>query len=418
MNDKFIAMRTALNNPFQPGSDVIPMVWAGRVDYLSDWRDVLRPRLVAGLFERGRTILGEPGMGKSTLVRRIAADAAARGDWATPQIRLALGTDPLKRVATELLSLANMAGLASQREAHISALLERVQTLAVSGVSVSMRSPAQNEPHVALTELLVEIGRAAIARGNAVLIHLDEVQNVTDRAALSQLLIGLGDAITQVESVTLPCGTSLDRSLPIAIYLTGLPEFDSSSGTRMAATFTRRFRTSTLQPLADDDVRAALQEFVIPGWEVVDSTGQTAHVRMEPAAVDAIVDICKGEPFLFQLAGERAWYVSQTDLITRQDVLDGWRSAESEATAHVERILEGLPDRERTFLEAMAHLPENERRLSRIAAEAGFARAADAGPASQRLDRVRGIIQRGSRYSFRHRALEAYLTTTWPAVSA
>jgi MoxR-like ATPase len=76
-------MRSPLNNPFQPGSDVVPAVWAGRVRQMSDWRDVLRPRLDAGLFERGRTILGEPGLGKSTLVRRIAAEAEERGDWVT-----------------------------------------------------------------------------------------------------------------------------------------------------------------------------------------------------------------------------------------------------------------------------------------------------------------------------------------------
>jgi len=73
---------------------------AGRTAHLSDWRDVLRPRLVDGLFERGRTVLGEPGLGKSSLVRRIADDAERAGDWVTPQIRIALGSDPIKRLAT------------------------------------------------------------------------------------------------------------------------------------------------------------------------------------------------------------------------------------------------------------------------------------------------------------------------------
>ena len=93
-------MRSPLDSPFSPGSDTVPEVWAGRTSHLSDWRDVLRPRRAAGLHERGRTILGEAGSGKSSLVRRIAREASQSGDWTTPQLRIPSGTDSLKRVAS------------------------------------------------------------------------------------------------------------------------------------------------------------------------------------------------------------------------------------------------------------------------------------------------------------------------------
>lgn len=413
--DKFIDVRTSLNNPFQPGSDVVPQVWAGRTAQLSDWRDVLRPRLVAGLFERGRTILGEPGLGKSSLVRRIADDAEHDGDWVTPQIRLALGTDPLKRLATETLKLADKAGLSTGREHRIAETLRRVQSVAISGASLALRESEGQEPHAALTELLVEIGRAAIDRGNVVLIHVDEIQNITDEAALSQVLIALGDSITRRVEVNVSGLGSIERSLPIAVYLTGLPEFGDTSGTRKGATFSRRFATTLLAPLDDDDLRSALRPFIVPGWEVPDDDGVN-NIRMEPEAVETIVDVCRGEPFLFQLAGERAWYAGTADVITRREVLEGWHDAEAEATSHVERILERLPQREREFVMAMAELSPKERTHTRIATEAGFAKATDAGPSSQRLDRVRGIIKRGKPYSFRHRAIEAFLTSDWPEV--
>lgn len=76
---------------------------------LNDWRDVLRPRLMHGLPERGRTILGEPGLGKPALVRKIATEAAREGDWVTSQIRVPSGSDPLKLVAGALLRLAHVA---------------------------------------------------------------------------------------------------------------------------------------------------------------------------------------------------------------------------------------------------------------------------------------------------------------------
>jgi len=59
----------------------------------------------------------------------------------------------------------------------------------------------------------------------------------------------------------------------------------------------------------------------------------------------------------------------------------------------VERILGRLPQRDREF-----------------------AKATDVGPSSPRLDRVRGIIERSKPYSFRHRAIEAFLTSDWTEV--
>jgi hypothetical protein len=409
-------VRDALDNPFSPGSDAVPEIWAGRTAQLSDWRDVLRPRLRRGLPERGRTVLGEPGLGKSSLVRRIAQDAAAGGDWVTPQLRIPSGADPLKLLAAALLALAEAAGLATAREKRIASLLDRVQAVAASGLSLTLRGTEGPEPHTALTELLVEVGRAAIAQDVVALVHIDEVQNIVDESALSQLLIALGDAITHEETVELPGGVRVTRFLPLAVYLTGLPDFEDRAGAQKGATFARRFKTTVLTAIDDDDIVAALQDFVLPGWEVADDRGATGRIRMEADAVGAIVDLCRGEPFLFQLAGESAWYAGSDATITRQQVLAGWRGAQREAAAHVERILGRLPGRERAFLEAMAALPARERTLTRVARAIGLSQATEAGTTAQRLDTVRGIIDRGKPYRFRHRAIEAYLTSDWPRV--
>lgn len=411
-------MRSPLDSPFRPGSDTVPEVWAGRTSQLSDWRDVLRPRRAAGLHERGRTILGEAGSGKSSLVRRIAREASQSGDWATPQLRIPSGTDPLKRVASALLDLSAAAGLPAAREQRIGDLLRRVETVAASGVSLSMRAQDGPEPYIALTDLLIEIGRAAIRRGDVVVvIHIDEVQNIGDENARSQLLIALGDALTHEETVDVPGGLQIERGLPIAVYLTGLPEFADMTGARKGATFARRFRTTTLGAIDDDALMSALQPFVTEGWPIADDAGGVGRVYMEPAAQRAVVELAHGEPFLFQLAGERAWYAGTGDLITAEHVRTGWRDAAPEAEAHVQRILDRLPPRERHFLEAMAALPPEERTLTNIARSMGYERTTDAGPTAQRLDLTRGIIRRGRPYDFRHRAVGAYLTSEWPWLS-
>ena len=408
-------MRTPLDSPFSPGSDTVPKVWAGRTSQLNDWRDVLRPRRLAGIHERGRTILGEAGSGKSSLVRRIAREATEAGDRATPQLRIPSGTDPIKRVASALLDLSSTAGLSSAREKRIGDLLRRVETVAASGISLSVRAQDGPEPYTALTELLIEIGRAAMRRQNVmVMLHIDEVQNIADEHARSQLLIALGDALAYEETVALPGGPQVDLALPIAVYLTGLPEFEGMAGAQAGAAFARRFQTVTLDAIDDADLTAALQTFVTEGWPVATEAGGAERVFLAADAQRAIVERARGEPFLFQLAGERAWYAGTDNLITAEHVKAGWRNAAPEAEAHVQRILDRLPARERQFIEAMAELAPEERSLTNIARKAGYEKATDAGPTAQRLDRARRIIHRGRPYRFRHRAVEARLTSNWP----
>lgn len=412
-------MRTPLDSPFSPGADTVPSVWAGRTALLSDWNAALRPRRLAGVHDRGRTIIGEAGLGKSSLVRRIASDARRRGDWVTPQLRIPSGTDPLRRVGAAMMQLADQAGLPSSREKRIKDLLGRVEAVAAAGVSLTLRGGEGPEPYTTLTELLIEIGKAAIRQGDVVaLIHIDEVQNITDENALSQLLIALGDALAHDEPIIAPGGVMIERALPIAVYLTGLPEFADMAGARKGATFARRFQSTTLAPIDDTDLQTALQPFLFEGWEIPSESGGGARIHMEAGARDAIIDLCRGEPFLFQLAGQQAWYAGTSALITKDDVLTGWQAARSEAASHVERILARLPQREREFVEAMAELELGDRTLTRIAKEMGFAKPSDAGPTSQRLDSTRGIISRGKLYAFRHRAVEAYLTSGWPDVDA
>lgn len=405
-------MRSPRDNPFEPGADRVPQVWAGRHELIADWHDRLRPRRATGQNERGRTLLGDPGIGKSVLVRRITGDARQAGDWATPQVRIPRGVDPLPLVSAAVLDLAEDAGVVARADARVAGILGRLREVSVMGSGVAVDPAPGLQSHVALAEVLVAVGRAAREDGRVVVVHVDEVQNITDDDRRSQLLVALGDALGHEEEVAVPGGVAR-VGLPLAVYLTGLPEFHDQASSRSGATFARRFATTVLDPISDADLRAALAVFVFEGWPVV-VDGTMGTVTMAPDAVDAIVDLCRGDPFLFQLAGQAAWDAGDAPTISADEVRRGWRTVAREARTHVERLVGRLPDLERAFVEVMAGLDAEDRTLTRIARELGYDRGTQLGPTAQRLDTVRGIVERGRPYTFRVRTVEAYLQGTWP----
>ncbi|KQB83228.1 hypothetical protein [Corynebacterium oculi] len=187
--------------------------------------------------------------------------------------------------------------------------------------------------------------------------------------------------------------------------------------TRQGATFARRFKTTLLGSVTATEMEKALALLVNQGWEISDEEGGIKHVYMDQDARDAIIHLSKGEPFLFQLAGNSAWHAGNTDTITREDVLVGWQTVRAEAESHVANILDRLPEQERLFVEVMGELDPAERTLSAIAHTAGISPATKLGTATRRLDQVRGIIKRGKPYTFRNQAVEAYLTTEWPEIT-
>lgn len=80
----------------------------------------------------------------------------------------------------------------------------------------------------------------------------DEVQNVTDNELMSQTLVALGDALAHEEPHQAPGGTTMELTLPVAVFLTGLPEFRDYASAPSRATFARRFETELLDPISDD----------------------------------------------------------------------------------------------------------------------------------------------------------------------
>ncbi len=405
-------MRSPASNPFLPGSDAIPPVWAGRALELADFTDVLVPRRLAGIYERGRIVLGEPGIGKSVLVHRIAAEAAASGHWVLPGVRLAARDDPVARLIGAGRSL--LEARAAPLGASLTRVLERVTAVTLPGGAGVRLADAASTPvtHELLTELLTELGRAARDDGKVVVVRVDEVQHL-EGAGLSQLLTSLGDALN-VDFIGRPGTTSAGVAdahvvkLPIVVYLSGLPEF-SARASRAKATFARRFKLLELGVLDDADLQLALRPFVTDGWETFDSVAGTHRVRMEPAAAEVLVAAAQGSPFLFQLVGEAAWNAGTGAVVTAEEASRGVAASAREIDGHFALRLADLSERQRAYLLAAAAFDDGDRTAANVAAALGSTSAAVASTA-QALDVRHRLVRRvGGKVVIRSPGLLAYL---------
>lgn len=370
--------RSPVTNPFEPGSGAVPAIWVGRELELADVTDRLVPRRQARLFERGRTYLGDPGLGKSVLVNRIAQDRRAAGDLVAEPLRLARGRDPLSALAN---ALAPLVPGAERLAGRLSDAVRRVTDVGLLGARLTVDAPAEDR-YASLAELLAVLAEHAADSDRLLVLRVDEVQNLRGDA-LSQLLTLLGDLLEATTTASDVTGSRVELYQPVAVLLSGLPSF-ASAAADAGATFTRRFATTYLQPFSDEEVRAALTFAFDDGYEVLGEDGP-ARVHLAVAAREAIIERCLGDPFLFQLAGAAAWDAGTDPVITADDVATGWARARREVDAHLRSRIHGLTELQLSALRAAAAHGDDPVDGSTIARGMGRGSSAEIGSTLQAL---------------------------------
>lgn len=346
-------VRGPLTNPFEPGSGAVPPIWVGRDEELADVDRRLVPRRAAGLFERGRTYLGDPGLGKSVLVNRIAEARRQAGDLVAEPLRLARGRDPLAALAG---ALQPVIPTGERLAGRLGDAVARLRDVGLLGARLTVEAPAEDR-YVSLADLLTTLATGAQEEGRLLVIRVDEVQNVAGDP-LSQLLTLLGDLLEATATATDPAGQPARRHLPALVLLSGQPTF-SARAAEAGATFTRRFATTFLRPFSDEEVRAGLVYAFANGYQVLGDDGP-ATVDLADAAREALIQVCQGDPFLFQLAGAAAWDAGTGPVITVEEVHDGWARVRREVDAHLRSRLQGLSELQLQVLHAAAVVTEGE----------------------------------------------------------
>lgn len=398
-------MRTAATNPFVPGSDAVPALWAGRVFELADI-ERLRTRRRHGQYDRGRAVLGPPGLGKSVFVRRIAADARADNDVVLPLVRLDLAADPVGAVAGAVKEAVSGLHLGERISERITAVLSRFEEISTPVGGLRLRDTAQASESI--TTLLRSLCDGVAPR----LVHvlIDEIQAPDDVRGMSSLLTGLADGLAATREEEDAAGNRHDMHLNLVVLVSGLPSFWAAAE-RAGTTFARRLAPVLLRPIPDEDLRAALAVFTRGGWDT-DGTRE-GHVTMSGDAVDRIVHLAGNDPFLFQLVGQAAWDAGTERTISLDHVVAGWEVVSPEAERHVRRLSADMSPREQQFIARAAELSPEHRSLTDIARSLGGTASSWADVAAN-LDLTHGILARERPYRLLHGALERLLRNEWP----
>ncbi|MDX1511876.1 MAG: ATP-binding protein, partial [Nitriliruptorales bacterium] len=274
-------MRSATDNPFTPGYGVVPQVFAGRQPEFADFEGVVLKRVAEGIYEPARLLTGDRGMGKTALLKQFEAEAREAGHWVVRVSAVrgdAIVADLLEALANVLVDHDATTGLG--REARAS--LKRLAGLVIGRTGVSVqelpRKSAANRAHRDLTEILVDVGSIARDRQTALLLLLDESQNI-DRATIGALFHAFQEAQGQTVTERHETGATLRAHLPLAIYVAGLPGLPAALRAA-GSTFGERAHRIELGLLSEGDVAEALTAFAEHAGVTVDADAADRFVEL------------------------------------------------------------------------------------------------------------------------------------------
>jgi AAA ATPase domain len=384
-----------VRNPFAPGAGSRPPELAGRDDVLKSAQTALS-RVLIGKSAQSQMLLGLRGVGKTVLLNKIEEIAEEAG-YLTSFIEA-----PEDRSLVELLYpkihqvLRKLSLIEKAKSAALSAMRALRSFASVFKVSVGdFDLSVDPEPGLAdsgnleidLTDLFLEIGRAAQAAGKGWAVFIDEVQYLK-----SEELAALIVAIHRINQ----------KGLPVLLFGAGLPQIAAIAGD--AKSYAERlFIYPKIDALTSDAAKRAIREPINDEDEEIDGN-----------LLETVVTQTQGYPYFLQEWGYQLWNEAVASPITLECL-------ERAKAAALKRLDEGffkvrfdrLTPKEREYVIAMARLGVGPYRSSDVADALGE-KVQSLGP------RRATIIAKGMIYSPAHGDIaftvpmfEAYLERHW-----
>lgn len=334
----------AVANPYTPNAGSRPPELAGRDGELRQF-EVLVGRLKQGATEQSMIIKGLRGVGKTVLLNAFEDQAESEG-FLTYYHELTPETGLAQEIARDAEKALSRLSLGERMSATIRDALGHLRTIKLSGpdgfgLEIDLTSADEGTLTSDLTDLFLQLGRAAASKKRGVAFLLDEVQFANEihfRAVISAL------------------HRATQKGLPITLVAAGLPQIPRLSGE--ARSYAERlFSFPTIGNLNEGEATVALLE-----------PARKRDVEYERAAIDRALEWTAGYPFYIQQLGKHAWNLAAASPITLTDVEAAIPSAVAalDSSVYEVRIQRATPS-ERTYLRAMAELGDGPYRSGEVA---------------------------------------------------
>lgn len=318
-------------NPYRPGFNQAPLVFAGRTDVLDAANEALEVAAFDGRTPRPLILVGPRGVGKTVTLGEISRAAAEQHSWPTVHVE-AKRSDLVGELTTRLRAARALfdgttpGGPGTGRRTRLTGARIQASVLGIGG-GVEVSRGEDSSPQ-SLGDTLRSTMTAAAARGSGLLVTLDELQNSTP-AEMHEL----GGVLQE----TVP------ENWPLVIAVAALPSLRGKRGSQLP-TYLERAEWHPLESLPVHDAREAL----------TGPAGQSGR-PMDPDAADLLLTRTGGYPYAIQVAGHFAWRASHgSDRITAGHAGD----ALPRITADLEQLFlgrwEDASGREREYLTALA----------------------------------------------------------------
>ena len=338
-------------NPFAPGAGTPPPELAGRGDLL-ERAAIALDRIRGRRSARSFIFYGLRGVGKTVLLNKVRQDAEGRGitcvwieapeDRSLPAllapalraalIKLSAGEAFRAGAAKALGALASFAGATKLKYHDIEVAMD---TKPSKGIADSGNLEAD------LTDLLSNIGEAAVENGTAVVLFIDELQYVKEEQ-LTALITALHRAS--------------QNQLPVTMVAAGLPQLVAQTG-RAKSYAERLFEFIHVDSL---EAAAAQDALCVPA--------EKQGVKYDEKAIRAIIEQTKGYPYFLQEWGKHSWNLAAASPIKLEDADRATAAALAELDNSFFRVrFDRLTPAEKKYMRAMAELGPGPHRSGDIA---------------------------------------------------
>ena len=350
-----------IKNPYTPNAGSRPPELAGRDAELEQFR-VLVGRLKLGATEQSMIIRGLRGVGKTVLLNAFEDQAEAEG-FMTYYHELVPGSSLVTDVARDIQASLARLKLSARAAQTMRDALSQLATIRLAGpagieLSVDLRKADEGTISRDLSELFLQVGAAAAAKGTGIVFLLDEVQFVN---------------VVEYRSVITALHRANQKRMPITLAAAGLPQIPQLTGE--ARSYAERlFSFPVIAYLKEPDARAALVE-----------PARQHGVEYEKDAVACALAWTHGYPFYIQQLGKHTWNNASVSPITRADVETATPAAQAGLDSSIYEVrIQRATDQERRYLRAMAELGKGPYKSGAVAAKLGR-KTTDVSPIRQKL---------------------------------